>query len=207
MRATPRKKAAIAAPVRTRTRLDLGERRAQLVALGLEKFSRQTYDEVSIDDVAREAGISKGLLYHYFPNKRDFYVACIREASALLLAATDTDPSLPPLERSALGLDAYLRYVEEHERAYVALMRGGIGFDDEVSRICEESRELILVRMLQGVDGHTVSPMVHHVLRGWIGFAEATAIDWITTKKVPREEVREMLADTLFHLVMRYGPG
>ena len=88
------------------------------------------------------------------------------------MRATDTDPALPQMDRSALGLDAYLRYVEEHERAYVALMRGGFGFDDEVSRICEESRELILARMLEGVDASKLPPLFRHVLRGWIGFAE-----------------------------------
>ncbi len=62
----------------TRARLDVEERRKQLVALGNELFSKRTYDEVSIDELARAAGISKGLLYHYFPTKRDFYIATVR---------------------------------------------------------------------------------------------------------------------------------
>jgi AcrR family transcriptional regulator len=190
---------------RPRHRLDLEERRTQLVSLGLAKFSTQTYDEVSIDDVAREANISKGLLYHYFPNKRDFYVACLREAASKLIRATDTDPSLGQEERSALGLEAYLRYVEEHERAYVALMRAGIGFDEEVSRICESAREVILARMVEGTDPSELPPLLRHALKGWIGFAEAAAVDWVTTKRIPREALRVMLTETLFSLVARYA--
>src|SRR5690242_4164925 len=71
---------------RARVRLDVDERRAQLVALGLAEFGTRTYDDVSIDLIAQAAGISKGLLYHYFPTKRAFYVACVREAAARLLA-------------------------------------------------------------------------------------------------------------------------
>src|SRR4051812_45882941 len=72
-----------------RARLDVDERRAQLLSLGLERFSERSYDEVSIDDLARAAGISKGLLYHYFPTKRDFYIAALAQAAEQLLAATD----------------------------------------------------------------------------------------------------------------------
>jgi AcrR family transcriptional regulator len=74
----------------TRTRLEVEQRRAQLLTLGQELFSSSTYDELSIDDIARAAGISKGLLYHYFPSKRDYYVATIRVAAGELLHQTDT---------------------------------------------------------------------------------------------------------------------
>lgn len=201
----PAKKAKSRIAKAPRTRLDLEERRTQLVQLGLAQFSAHTYDEVSIEDVAADANISKGLLYHYFPNKRAFYKACLREAAARLIQATDTDPSLLPIDRSEQGLDAYLRYVEEHERAYVALMRAGIGFDEEVSKICEDAREIILTRMLQEMDATSLPPLLRHALKGWIGFAEATAVDWVTSKRVPREAIRVMLTETLFHLAIKYG--
>src|SRR5437773_1276863 len=107
-----------------RERLDVDERRAQLVRLGIDLFAARTYDEVSIDELARSAGISKGLLYHYFPTKRDFYVATVREGSKQLLDRTVTPDDMPPLERLRFGLDAYLDYVERHGPAYAALLRG-----------------------------------------------------------------------------------
>src|SRR5688572_13254298 len=95
----------------TRTRLEVEQRRAQLLTLGQELFSSCTYDELSIDDIARAAGISKGLLYHYFPSKRDYYVETIRAAAGELLHQTDNAVSAVPLERLRAGIDAYLGYV------------------------------------------------------------------------------------------------
>src|SRR5688572_2802564 len=118
-------------PLPPRQRLDVDERRAQLVELGLSHFGGKAYDEVSIDDIAQAAGISKGLLYHYFPTKRAFYVACVRSAAAHLFAMTETPEDTPPLERLTRGLDAYLDYVRAHRRAYATLMRSGAAVDRE----------------------------------------------------------------------------
>ena len=78
--------------VRERARLGVDERRAQLLELGLQLFSDHSYDELGVDDIARAAGISKGLLYHYFPSKRDYYVEVVRRAAGELLARTDGAP-------------------------------------------------------------------------------------------------------------------
>src|SRR3954452_404911 len=88
----------MAAPRRVRLQID--ERRAQLLELGIRLFSTHAYDDISIDDVADAAGISKGLLYHYFQGKREFYVEVIREASLQLRRLTEPDPTLPPSART-----------------------------------------------------------------------------------------------------------
>ena len=98
-----------------RARLSTDARREQLVALGVEMFSERPFDEVSIDDIAASAGISKGLLYHYFPSKRDFYVAVVRHSADEMQAVTETDPDLAPLERLSTGLDK-LPGVRRHPR-------------------------------------------------------------------------------------------
>ena len=74
-----------------RARLSTDARREQLVALGVEIFSERPFDDVSIDDIAAAAGISKGLLYHYFPSKRDFYVAVVRHSADEMQAITETE--------------------------------------------------------------------------------------------------------------------
>ncbi|MCA9514836.1 MAG: TetR/AcrR family transcriptional regulator, partial [Myxococcales bacterium] len=107
---------------RTRTRLDTESRRAQLVELGTRVFAEKSYDEASVDEIAALAGISKGLLYHYFPTKRDLYLACLQAVAEELLARADlSDAPLPPLERLRAGIDAYLAFAAEHARAYLAL--------------------------------------------------------------------------------------
>src|ERR1700761_1882537 len=102
----------------TRSRLEVDARRAQLLRLGIDLFAARAYDEVSIDELARSAGVSKGLLYHYFPTKRDFYIATVQEASKQLLELTETPDTMPPLDRLRASLDAYLDYVDAHAQAY-----------------------------------------------------------------------------------------
>src|SRR3954452_15993907 len=79
----------------SRARLPVDERRTQLLDLGIRLFSEQPYEDLSIDQLAEAAGISKGLLYHYFQNKRGFYVEVVRAASMQLRALTEPDESLP----------------------------------------------------------------------------------------------------------------
>jgi AcrR family transcriptional regulator len=186
-----------AAKKRQRTRLEVDERRAQLLALGLEHFSARAYDEVSIDEIAEAAGISKGLIYHYFPTKRDFYAAVIRKAASDLLDRTVPDESLAPIDRLKAGLDAYLLYVERRGPAYSALLRGGIGSDAEVAAIVEETRQQFLARLVAGMPIAVPSAQLRTVLRGWIGFVEAASLDWVDHRDLDRTEIRELLAAIL----------
>lgn len=165
-----------------RRRLPVEQRREELLEIGLEWFAQTPYDEISIDEIAERAGVSKGLLYHYFPSKRDFYIAALGVAASELVArieAADHDP--------AQAFEAYLRFVEEREPAYRALYRGGIGFDQEVSAIIEHCRERILERIIQHAGD--VTPAVRNALRGFIGYVEASVLDWLDCRDMPRERL------------------
>jgi AcrR family transcriptional regulator len=184
---------ASAAPV-ARARLDVDARRRQLIALGTELFNSRPYDEVSIDDVARQAGISKGLLYHYFPTKRDFYITTVREAATRLMDRTQTPEGMTPLDRLRAGLDAFFDYVSDHGPAYENLLRSGIGADAEVARIVDETREAFSARLVERLDVR--SDLARLALRGWVGFVEATALGWLGARdRVPREAVRDMVIE------------
>src|SRR6185437_12151180 len=154
MRARRIRRVVTRARTRKRERLDTDLRKAQLLELGMRLFAERTYDEISMDDLAREAGVSKGLVYHYFKTKRDFYVAGLREIARDLLDKTTTHaPDLPPLERIRRGVDAYLDHVKAHARAFVALMRGGIGSDPEVASVIEGVRASYVDRFLHDIAG------------------------------------------------------
>jgi len=172
---------------RLRERLLTGDRRAQLIAMGLEAFGARSYDDVSIDDLARTAGISKGLLYHYFKTKRAFYVAAVTEAARRLLDETQTDAALPPVERAVRGLSAYLSFVERHGTAYVTLMRGGVGFDAEVMRVVEGTRAALIARILEARGAEDAATRL--AIRGWIGFVEATSLEWVERRAMTRDEL------------------
>jgi AcrR family transcriptional regulator len=199
-------------PARKRERLETDERKAQLLELGMRLFAERTYDEISMDDLAREAGVSKGLVYHYFKTKRDFYVAGLREiARDLLDKTTRHAPDLPPLDRIREGVDAYLDHVKAHARAFVALMRGGIGSDPEVASVIEGVRASYVDRFLNDIAGTPLASLaqgnklIRTALRGWLGFVEAASIDWLTHDDVDRVRVREMVVEILVATLRAVG--
>ena len=178
-------------------RLQLDERRQQLLDLGLKLFSERAYDDVSIDDIAREAGISKGLLYHYFPGKRVFYVATVRAAAAQLLARVAPDYSLAPPARAQRGLAEYLSFVEQRAGPYRALFSGGTALDEEIAQILEETRQAIVQQMLHGLGLESPRPVFRLVARSWIGAVEAASLDWLRQPDVDRQTVLRMLSRLL----------
>ena len=186
-----------------RQRLQIDERRTQLVALGTKLFAKRPYDDVSIDDIAAEAGISKGLLYHYFGSKRALYVETVREASMQLRARVEPDLSLSPAERARTGLEGYLGFVEEHAESFAALMRSGVGNDPEVAAVVDETRDAIIAQMMTTMGVDAARPIVRFVLRSWIGLVEAASLDWLARdKQVPRDVVVRMLIESLGASVM-----
>jgi AcrR family transcriptional regulator len=186
---------------RRRVRLDNDRRRAQLLGLARRAFSDRSYDEVSIDDLARLAGISKGLLYHYFPTKRDLYVAGLREiADELVDAVTRVAADLAPAERVRASVDAYLEHIARHSRAFVALMRGGIGSDPEVATVVDRVRTRRFDELLAGSSVRSLVPgdaRAETAMRGWLGFVEAASIDWCANPRLSRAQLGELVTAAL----------
>lgn len=193
-----------------RVRLENDERRAQLLQLARAAFSDRSYDDVSIDDLAREAKISKGLLYHYFPTKRDLYVAGLREiAEELVQKLTSVPGDLPPAERVRGSLEAYLDFVTQHSRAYVSLLRGGIGSDPEVAAVISGVRKRLAESFL---DGSPLQPMLagkpafETAVRGWLGFVEHASIDWLETNRMARDQLRDLMSEVLLAIMRVVAP-
>src|SRR5436190_21614973 len=82
--------------VRTRTRLSQDERRRQLLGIGLRMLVEKPIQDLSLDAVAAEAGISRGLLFHYFPTKTDYYDAVVGAALRRVLRNISPDPTAGP---------------------------------------------------------------------------------------------------------------
>lgn len=200
-----------ASRTRRRVRLDNDQRRAQLLGLARRAFSDRAYDDVSIDDLAKVAGISKGLLYHYFPTKRDLYVAGLREISDELLDAINRVPDhLVPVDRIRAGLDAYLDHVSRHSEAFVALMRGGIGSDPEVAGVVDHVRTRLFARFLTGTPFASLlagDARFEIAVRGWIGFVEAASIDWCANPRLSRSELRELMTQALSEILKLVAPS
>ena len=182
---------------RAYTRLGVDERRRRLLELGAGLFTRYGYDELSMARIAREAGISKALLYHYFPSKRAYFTATLEEKVAELAALTEPDPAKPPLEQLTSSLDAFLDWIDANARAYAKLMHSATVVP-EVRPVLEAVREATARRILAGVaPGAEPAPALRAAVRGWLWFMDAVCLDWVEHRDLGRRELRALLIGTL----------
>ena len=179
------------------TRLGVDERRRRLLELGTRLFARFSYDELSMARIAREAGISKALLYHYFPSKQAYFIAALEQNAAELGRLTEPDPSLPPLERLGASLDAFLAWVEVNRDAYGRLVRSA-GSIPEVRQVVERVREATSARILEGIaTSAPPPPALRAAVRAWLWFMDGAILDWVEHRDLTREELRALLLGTL----------
>lgn len=186
---------------RSRTRLPADDRRRQLVGIGLRMLTERPIHDLSVDTVAAAAGISRGLLFHYFPTKRDFYIAVVRAAARRLLRACEPSVDASPEQQLAQMLDGYVAFLERRRDPYVALFRGTAGGADYVRQIYEETREVFTARALSALRLDAASPLVTLAVRGWFCFVEDTVLAWTVDKPVDRDALVAMLVRSLNALV------
>lgn len=189
----------------TRTRLSPAERREQLLGLGVRLLADRSLDELSIDLLAEEAGISRGLLYHYFGNKTAFHEAVVRHAADDLIAQTAPPAGGDPLDRLLVSVAAYVDYVTANFEGYVSLVRGAAGGNDALRGIYDEVREVLSARIfLEDAQGELVAdtPRNRLIVRGWAAMCEELVITWRTAPgDVTRDELLGILAGALPALV------
>ena len=187
-----------------RTRLDPEARRAQLVALGLKMLSTRPLDKVAIDDIAAEAGISRGLLFHYFPTKRDYHVAVARAAAQDLLDRTDMLVGTTLGQRLRANVEAFVDHLTENRDAYVAFIRGSAGGDPDLLAVYEDTRTAFTDRVLVGLGlTHRDEPRLRPAVRGWVAFTEEVTVDWLSRGRdgLDRDGLVDLIDDALVALV------
>src|SRR5215208_5609950 len=130
-----------------RVRMTPESRREQLLELGARLLATRTLEEISIELLAEEAGISRGLLYHYLGNKQEFHVAVVRRAVDDLFAITAPRELEDPLEQLSVSLGAYVDYVTENHTGYVSLIRAAAGGNEELRAIYQKARRSLTDRI------------------------------------------------------------
>lgn len=191
-------------PPSPRTRLDPDARRAQLVELGRRMLSTRALDTVAIDEIAAEAGISRGLLFHYFPTKRDYHLAVARAAAQDLLQRTEPDPSLDALAQLRASVAAFVDYVSENRDPYTAFIRGAAGGDPEARAVGDATREAFTQRVLARIAARP-SPRLRVAVRGWVAFTEEVTVDRMAGEALDRDELVGLIVEALVTLVAMTG--
>ncbi|MGI5399473.1 TetR/AcrR family transcriptional regulator [Streptomyces sp. CA-135486] len=177
-----------------RRRMGVEERRQQLIGVALELFSHRSPDDVSIDEIAVAAGISRPLVYHYFPGKQSLYEAALRRA-AEELAGRFMEPSEGPLGARLLRvMGRFFDFVDHHGPGFSALMRGGPAVGSSTTNaMIDQVRQAAYEQILAHLRIETPPARLELVVRSWVSLAESTALIWLDGRRVPRAELELQL--------------
>src|SRR5215207_8006218 len=108
--------------VTARVRMSPEGRRGQLVAIGLRKFVERPVQDLSLDEVAAEAGVSRGLLFHYFPTKTDYHRAVVEAARRRVARNVSPDDGVSGEAAVRQVVERFLDQVARRRDSYVALV-------------------------------------------------------------------------------------
>ncbi|MFT5991457.1 MAG: AcrR family transcriptional regulator [Flavobacteriales bacterium] len=190
----------------TTARMSEPDRRAHLLAFGRQHFAEHAFDALPMVEIAKRAGVSKALLYRHFDGRRGFYLACIEAVADEVIAVT-----APPeahgvfLDELHTMLSKFVRYARDNEGIYLALVRGGIGADEDVRRIVASVRETSLSRILARIDNAKTSPIFRLALLSWLSALEHGTAAWLEKQDVSEHEVVGLFVSMLGAVLTQYA--
>ena len=161
-----------------KARLTAEDRRRQLVEVGLLLLRRTPLYALTLDEVAAEAGISRGLLFHYFPTKTDYFSALVRSAGRRVLHNTEPDPDAEPGDRLRGMVRGFVEQIDRRRESYLSIARGTAGPELRVSEVYDELRAELTERVLRTLDVEDVEEDRRSVVHAWWGYVEDRAIAW-----------------------------
>jgi len=176
-----------------RVRMTPQDRRRQLVGIGLRKFVDRPVQELSLDEVAAEAGVSRGLLFHYFPTKTDYHRAVVQAARRRVARTVSPDPGVTGETAVRQVVERFLDQVARRRESYVALVLGQAPIaraagDDPVETV----REHVAGVVARATDlPDAALPAVH----GWVAYLEDRALQWSARPAAERDAGRLDLVD------------
>ncbi|MFI6049539.1 TetR/AcrR family transcriptional regulator [Streptomyces violascens] len=185
-------------------RLSVEERRTQLLGAALSLFAHRAPEDVSLDDVAEAAGVSRPLVYRYFPGgKQQLYEAALRSAADELELCFAEAQSGPLTQRLTSALDRYLAFVDEHDAGFSALLQGGsMAETSRTTAIVDEVRRAAAEQILVHLRVEKPGPRLRMMVRTWIAAVEAASLIWLDEdKQPPLPELRDWLVDHLVALL------
>jgi len=184
-------------------RLGPDERRSEILAAAIRSFGEQPYASVQMAAVARDAGVTRGLLNHYFGTKRDLYLEVVR---AMMFVPALDEVHLPTgsLRQRIEGcVDWLMSAIAEHSRTWVAVGVAGTGSDPELREILEEADDQAAQRVLDAIgfigtgERHATALAT---VRAYGGMVKAAVREWVDRGTLTQDQVRFALVETLIAL-------
>jgi AcrR family transcriptional regulator len=190
----------------TRRRLTAEERRSAILDAALTAFSQKGYHATSLDDIAREAGVSKALIYEHFASKQELHADLIarngRELTQRVAGALSGVEIESTVKRLATGLEAFFAFVEERRDAWRMLFRDAADpessavLDRMVEQVTAEVTLLIAqdpgARELTRVGDDRSLRLLAEML---VGGAQSMANWWTDHPDAPRSQLVEIAMD------------
>ncbi|MEQ6903465.1 helix-turn-helix domain-containing protein [Nocardioides sp. YIM 152588] len=197
----------LAESARSRRRLAPDERREQLLVAAERLFARRPYAEVSTTEIAREAGVARGLLNHYFGDKRALYLEVVRRAS-LLPEFGEVPLAIGEMtERVDVAVRWFLGLITPERASYLTVRAAeGVGEDGDVLAILDEASDLAAGRVLEMVGGDPADPAARAVVRAYGELARGAVREW-TRGALTREQAHLLLREALLTIVREVLPG
>jgi AcrR family transcriptional regulator len=183
-------------------RLPPEERREQLVQTALSVAARQGIDGLSCDAVANQAGVTRNLVYHYFPGgRRELLVAAVHRAGEDLTGDWVTDPDVPLPERMEANLERMMDHASRPTDAWLLYRQRRASTDPELLEIADRYAERLVSNVaLNNLGTEDPSPVVRTALEGFFGYAES-ALDAAARQGLPRAKLSELIRGTLLCVV------
>ncbi|MDE9364135.1 TetR/AcrR family transcriptional regulator [Luteipulveratus sp. YIM 133132] len=185
-----------------RVRLEPDVRRQQILRYALQIFGERPYAEVSTQDLASAAGVTRGLIHHYFGTKRGLYLEVVRAIALIPEDDVVEAPSGPMRARVEAGVDWFLDIVARHPRTWVAATGAeGVAGDPEVERILAEADDRAARRVLQVLGRPADDPRERSLLRAYVQLGKGAAREWVRDGDLGRTQVRLLLVESLMAIV------
>lgn len=179
-------------------RLEHDERRAQILATARKLFSQRPYAEVSTTELASAAGVTRGLLHHYFGSKRELYLEAVRS----MVQGPMTGLGATALRSGSAwedSVDAWMDLVAANRDIWLAAVGAGeTGRDRALHEILEEARESTAMQVLRVLGlADDPSPQLRALVRGFARFAEEVTREWLERGRLSRPQARVLLCGAL----------
>ncbi|WP_045745435.1 TetR/AcrR family transcriptional regulator [Actinoplanes rectilineatus] len=191
-----------------RRRLEPDARREQILSVAVRLFGQRPYAAVSTTDVAREAGVARGLVNHYFGTKKDLYLEVVRVMLFVPSVAVDGLPQGDREARADAIVGWFLDVVSRHSTSWLAaITAGGMAGDADVDAVIDEAVDVAALSVLKAVGlGEDPSPALLGMSRAYVGLAIHTAREWLQRNALTRMQVQSLLATTLVTMADRVFP-